>query len=181
MRDIILSAVINIILPIVLLWGAFALLMRRMGGGGGMMGMNVGKSKAKVYIEKDTGVTFKDVAGEEEAKESLQEVVDFLHNPGKYAQIGAKLPKGALLVGPPGTGKTLLAKAVAGEAHVPFFSLSGSDFVEMFVGVGATVSATCSRKPRSTPPASSSSMRSTPSAKAGTAAWAEATTSANRP
>ena len=138
MKDIILSAVINIILPIVLLWGAFALIMRRMGGGGGMMGMNVGKSKAKVYIEKDTGVTFKDVAGEEEAKESLQEVVDFLHNPGKYAQIGAKLPKGALLVGPPGTGKTLLAKAVAGEAHVPFFSLSGSDFVEMFVGVGAS-------------------------------------------
>ena len=138
MKAVILSAVINIILPIVLLWGAFALIMRRMGGGGGMMGMNVGKSKAKVYIEKDTGVTFKDVAGEEEAKESLQEVVDFLHNPGKYAQIGAKLPKGALLVGPPGTGKTLLAKAVAGEAHVPFLSLSGSDFVEMFVGVGAS-------------------------------------------
>ncbi len=138
MKEIILSAVINIILPIVLLWGAFALIMRRMGGGGGMMGMNVGKSKAKVYIEKDTGVTFKDVAGEEEAKESLQEVVDFLHNPDRYAKIGAKLPKGALLVGPPGTGKTLLAKAVAGEAHVPFFSLSGSDFVEMFVGVGAS-------------------------------------------
>ena len=138
MKEVILSAVINIVLPILLLWGAFALIMRRMGGGGGMMGMNVGKSKAKVYIEKDTGVTFKDVAGEEEAKESLQEVVDFLHNPGKYAQIGAKLPKGALLVGPPGTGKTLLAKAVAGEAHVPFFSLSGSDFVEMFVGVGAS-------------------------------------------
>ncbi len=138
MKEIILSAVINILLPIVLLWGAFALIMRRMGGGGGIMGMNVGKNKAKVYIEKDTGVTFKDVAGEEEAKESLQEVVDFLHNPGKYAQIGAKLPKGALLVGPPGTGKTLLAKAVAGEAHVPFFSLSGSDFVEMFVGVGAS-------------------------------------------
>ena len=137
-KEVILSAVINIVLPILLLWGAFALIMRRMGGGGGMMGMNVGKSKAKVYIEKDTGVTFKDVAGEEEAKESLQEVVDFLHNPGKYAQIGAKLPKGALLVGPPGTGKTLLAKAVAGEAHVPFFSLSGSDFVEMFVGVGAS-------------------------------------------
>ena len=138
MKEVILSAVINIVLPILLLWGAFALIMRRMGGGGGMMGMNVGKSKAKVYIEKDTGVTFKDVAGEEEAKESLQEVVDFLHNPGKYAQIGAKLPKGALLVGPPGTGKTLLAKAVAGESHVPFFSLSGSDFVEMFVGVGAS-------------------------------------------
>ena len=136
-RNVILSAIVNFLLPVLLLWGAFALLMRRMGGGSGMMGMNVGKSKAKVYIEKDTGVTFKDVAGEEEAKESLQEVVDFLHNPGKYAQIGAKLPKGALLVGPPGTGKTLLAKAVAGEAHVPFFSLSGSDFVEMFVGVGA--------------------------------------------
>ncbi|MBC5658240.1 ATP-dependent metallopeptidase FtsH/Yme1/Tma family protein [Anaerosacchariphilus sp. NSJ-68] len=139
MKALILSAVVNIILPIVLLWAAFGFIMRRMGGGGGgMMGMNVGKSKAKVYIEKDTGVTFKDVAGEEEAKESLQEVVDFLHNPGKYAKIGAKLPKGALLVGPPGTGKTLLAKAVAGEAHVPFFSLSGSDFVEMFVGVGAS-------------------------------------------
>ena len=137
-RNVILSAIVNFLLPVLLLWGAFALLMRRMSGGSGMMGMNVGKSKAKVYIEKDTGVTFKDVAGEEEAKESLQEVVDFLHNPGKYAQIGAKLPKGALLVGPPGTGKTLLAKAVAGEAHVPFFSLSGSDFVEMFVGVGAS-------------------------------------------
>ena len=137
-RNVILSAIVNFLLPVLLRWGAFALLMRRMGGGSGMMGMNVGKSKAKVYIEKDTGVTFKDVAGEEEAKESLQEVVDFLHNPGKYAQIGAKLPKGALLVGPPGTGKTLLAKAVAGEAHVPFFSLSGSDFVEMFVGVGAS-------------------------------------------
>ena len=137
-RNVILSAIVNFLLPVLLLWGAFALIMRRMGGGGGMMGMNVGKSKAKVYIEKDTGVTFKDVAGQDEAKESLQEVVDFLHNPGKYAQIGAKLPKGALLVGPPGTGKTLLAKAVAGEAHVPFFSLSGSDFVEMFVGVGAS-------------------------------------------
>ena len=137
-RAVLLSAVVNILLPVLLLWAVFGLIMRRMGGGGGMMGMNVGKSKAKVYIEKDTGVTFKDVAGEEEAKESLQEVVDFLHNPGKYAKIGAKLPKGALLVGPPGTGKTLLAKAVAGEAHVPFFSLSGSDFVEMFVGVGAS-------------------------------------------
>ena len=135
---VVLNAVVNFLLPLLVLWAVFALLMRRMGGGGGMMGMNVGKSKAKVYIEKDTGVTFKDVAGEEEAKESLQEVVDFLHNPGKYTQIGAKLPKGALLVGPPGTGKTLLAKAVAGEAHVPFFSLSGSDFVEMFVGVGAS-------------------------------------------
>ncbi|WP_367567961.1 ATP-dependent zinc metalloprotease FtsH [Lacrimispora sp.] len=111
-------------------------IMRRMGGGGGFMG--VGKSNAKVYVQKETGVAFKDVAGEDEAKESLTEIVDFLHNPGKYTKIGAKLPKGALLVGPPGTGKTLLAKAVAGEAHVPFYSLSGSDFVEMFVGVGAS-------------------------------------------
>jgi cell division protease FtsH len=134
--DLILTAIVNFVLPLVLMWVVFSLIMRKMGGGGGMMG--VGKSKAKVYIEKDTGVTFKDVAGEEEAKESLQEVVDFLHNPKKYTEIGAKLPKGALLVGPPGTGKTLLAKAVAGEAHVPFFSLSGSDFVEMFVGVGAS-------------------------------------------
>ena len=110
--------------------------MRRMTKGGGMMG--VGKSNAKMYVEKSTGVTFKDVAGQDEAKESLQEVVDFLHNPGKYTGIGAKLPKGALLVGPPGTGKTLLAKAVAGEAKVPFFSLSGSAFVEMYVGVGAS-------------------------------------------
>lgn len=137
MREVILSAVLNFLLPLAFIWLIFGFAMRKMGGGG-MMGMGVGKSKAKVYIEKETGVTFKDVAGEEEAKESLQEVVDFLHNPGKYAEIGAKLPKGALLVGPPGTGKTLLAKAVAGEAHVPFFSLSGSDFVEMFVGVGAS-------------------------------------------
>ena len=100
--------------------------------------MGVGKSNAKMYVQKETGITFKDVAGEDEAKESLTEIVDFLHNPGKYTKIGAKLPKGALLVGPPGTGKTLLAKAVAGEAHVPFYSLSGSDFVEMFVGVGAS-------------------------------------------
>ena len=125
----------SILLPILLMVLALNYVMRRMGGGG-MMG--VGKSKAKVYIEKETGVTFKDVAGEEEAKESLVEVVDFLHNPDKYVEIGAKLPKGALLVGPPGTGKTLRAKAVAGEAHVPFFSLAGSDFVEMFVGVGAS-------------------------------------------
>ena len=128
--------ILSIVVPMILLWVLFSGFMRRMGGGGGVMG--VGKSKAKVYIEKETGVTFKDVAGEEEAKESLEEVVDFLHNPEKYTEIGAKLPKGALLVGPPGTGKTLLAKAVAGEAHVPFFSLAGSDFVEMFVGVGAS-------------------------------------------
>ena len=132
----ILSTILSILIPFVLLIVGMNLIMRRMNKGGGMMG--VGKSKAKAYVQKETGVTFKDVAGEDEAKESLQEVVDFLHNPGKYTKIGAKLPKGALLVGPPGTGKTLLAKAVAGEAHVPFFSLSGSDFVEMFVGVGAS-------------------------------------------
>ena len=121
----------------ILLFVGMNWIIRRMNKSGGMMG-GVGKSRAKAYVQKDTGVTFKDVAGEDEAKESLQEVVDFLHNPAKYTAIGAKLPKGALLVGPPGTGKTLLAKAVAGEAHVPFFSLSGSDFVEMFVGVGAS-------------------------------------------
>lgn len=127
---------ITVILPLVLLGVVFSLVMRNMTKGGGMMG--IGKSNAKVYVEKETGVTFQDVAGQDEAKESLQEVVDFLHNPGKYTGIGAKLPKGALLVGPPGTGKTLLAKAVAGEAKVPFFSLSGSAFVEMYVGVGAS-------------------------------------------
>ncbi len=127
---------VSYVLPLVLVWVALSFLMKHMNKGGGVMG--VGKSNAKVYVEKETGVTFKDVAGQDEAKESLQEVVDFLHNPGKYVQIGAKLPKGALLVGPPGTGKTLLAKAVAGEAHVPFFSLAGSDFVEMYVGVGAS-------------------------------------------
>jgi cell division protease FtsH len=127
--------ILSFVIPLVLVWILIAFLMRRMGGGG-MMG--VGKTTAKVYVEKSTGVTFVDVAGQDEAKESLQEVVDFLHNPKKYRDIGAKLPKGALLVGPPGTGKTLLAKAVAGEAKVPFFSLAGSDFVEMFVGVGAS-------------------------------------------
>ena len=128
--------ILSIIIPIALIWGVFAFAMRRMGGGGGIMG--VGKSTAKMYVEKSTGVSFRDVAGQDEAKETLQEMVDFLNNPKKYTDIGAKLPKGALLVGPPGTGKTLLAKAVAGEAGVPFFSLAGSDFVEMFVGVGAS-------------------------------------------
>ena len=132
----IFEVVITVILPIILMVILFNFLMRKMSKGGGMMG--IGKSNAKVYVEKETGVTFQDVAGQDEAKESLQEVVDFLHNPGKYTGIGAKLPKGALLVGPPGTGKTLLAKAVAGEAKVPFFSLSGSAFVEMYVGVGAS-------------------------------------------
>ena len=132
-----LSMLLSIVLPTVVMFGMLMFFMRRMNrGNGGSMG--VGKSRAKAYVQKETGITFKNVAGQDEAKESLQEVVDFLHNPGKYTAVGAKLPKGALLVGPPGTGKTLLAKAVAGEAKVPFFSLSGSEFVEMFVGVGAS-------------------------------------------
>ena len=132
-----LSMLLSIVLPTVVMFGMLMFFMRRMNrGNGGIMG--VGKSRAKAYVQKETGITFKNVAGQDEAKESLQEVVDFLHNPGKYTAVGAKLPKGALLVGPPGTGKTLLAKAVAGEAKVPFFSLSGSEFVEMFVGVGAS-------------------------------------------
>lgn len=134
----ILYIIVQLVLPFIIFYILMMFIMKKAGGGkaGGVFG--VGKSNAKVYIQKETGVTFKDVAGQEEAKESVVELVDFLHNPGKYTEIGAKLPKGALLVGPPGTGKTLLAKAVAGEAHVPFFSLSGSDFVEMFVGVGAS-------------------------------------------
>ena len=137
----ILLLMINYILPVIIMVGLLMLLMRLISksGGGGFGGLgSVGKSNAKVYMEKSTGVTFKDVAGQDEAKESLEEIIDFLHNPGRYTAIGAKLPKGALLVGSPGTGKTLLAKAVAGEAGVPFFSISGSGFVEMFVGVGKT-------------------------------------------
>ena len=133
------SLILNVVLsfaPLILIWILMGVVLRRMSGSGGMMG--VGKSRAKMYMQSETGVTFKDVAGQDEAKESLQETVEFLEHPEKYADIGAKLPKGCLLVGPPGTGKTLLAKAVAGEAHVPFFSLTGSDFVEMFVGVGAS-------------------------------------------
>ena len=133
---VILTIILQYVAPILILWLILSVIFRRMGKGGGPLG--VGKSNAKVYVQKETGVTFKDVAGEDEAKESLVEVVDFLHNPAKYAKIGAKLPKGALLVGPPGTGKTLLAKAVAGEAHVPFYSLAGSDFIELYVGVGAS-------------------------------------------
>lgn len=133
---LILTMILTYVLPIAVMWILLSFLFRRMGGSGGPMG--VGKSNAKVYVQKETGITFKDVAGEDEAKESLQEVVDFLHNPQRYVKIGAKLPKGALLVGPPGTGKTLLAKAVAGEAKVPFFSLTGSDFIELYVGVGAS-------------------------------------------
>ena len=132
----ILSILLTYVLPILLIWFLLSFAYRKMAGGGGPMG--VGKSNAKVYVQKETGVTFDDVAGVDEAKESLVEVVDFLHDPSKYTKIGAKLPKGALLVGPPGTGKTLLAKAVAGEAHVPFFSLTGSDFIELYVGVGAS-------------------------------------------
>ncbi len=132
----ILSFVMYYILPILLMWLIISFVFRRMSKGGGPLG--IGKNNAKVYMQRETGVTFKDVAGEDEAKESLVEVVDFLHNPGRYVKIGAKLPKGALLVGPPGTGKTLLAKAVAGEAHVPFYSLAGSDFIELYVGVGAS-------------------------------------------
>lgn len=137
--SLLLGIFLNYILPILFMWMLFSFLFRRVsksGGGGGIF--SVGKSNAKIYVQKETGITFKDVAGEEEAKESLVEIVDFLHNPEKYSGIGAKLPKGALLVGPPGTGKTLLAKAVAGEAHVPFFSLAGSDFIELYVGVGAS-------------------------------------------
>ena len=134
--SMLMNMLLSYVLPVVIMTGALIFIMRRMGGPGGLGG--VGKSNAKVYMEKSTGVTFADVAGQDEAKESLEEIIDFLHNPGKYTEIGAKLPKGALLVGPPGTGKTLLAKAVAGEAGVPFFSISGSDFVEMFVGVGAS-------------------------------------------
>ena len=134
--SVILNFIVGWVLPSALMILLLYMMFNRMGGGNGIMG--VGKSNAKVYVQKETGVTFADVAGEDEAKESLVEIVDFLHNPQKYTKIGAKLPKGALLVGPPGTGKTLLAKAVAGEAHVPFYSLSGSDFVEMFVGVGAS-------------------------------------------
>lgn len=135
--SLLLNILISYLLPMALIMGLFIFMMRRMGGGMGGLG-NVGKANAKLYMERSTGVTFADVAGQDEAKESLQEIIDFLHNPRKYTEIGAKLPKGALLVGSPGTGKTLMAKAVAGEAGVPFFSISGSDFVEMFVGVGAS-------------------------------------------
>ena len=133
---LIMEILLYYVVPLILFWVLLSFLFKKMSKGGGPL--SVGKSNAKVYVQKETGITFKDVAGEDEAKESLQEVVDFLHNPAKYAKIGAKLPKGALLVGPPGTGKTMLAKAVAGEANVPFFSMSGSEFVEMFVGMGAS-------------------------------------------
>ena len=182
----ILTFMVSYILPTVLMVGAFMLLMnfitKKSGGMGGIGGIgNVGKANAKVYMEKSTGVTFADVAGQDEAKESLVEIIDFLHNPEKYTAIGAKIPKGALLVGSPGTGKTLLAKAVAGEAKVPFFSISGSDFVEMFVGVGASRVRDLFAEASKVAPASFSSTRSTPSANPATAgATAAATTSASR-
>ena len=138
LMDSIVSFILGVVLPVALMWLLLSFLFRKMSKSGGFMGMGMGKNTAKVYVQKETGVTFKDVAGEDEAKDSLVEVVDFLHNPGKYSQVGAKLPKGALLVGPPGTGKTLLARAVAGEAKVPFFSLAGSDFIELYVGLGAS-------------------------------------------
>ena len=173
----IIGTILSFLAPFVILMIFLSLMMNKMGkNGGGIMG--VGKSRAKTYIQKDTGVTFKDVAGEDEAKESLQECVDFLHNPGRYSAIGAKLPKGALLVGPPGTGKTLLAKAVAGEAHVPFFSLSGSEFVERFVGVGASRVRDLFEEAR---PASFSSMRLTRLARPAIPEGLAATTSASRP
>ena len=156
-------------LPIALLVGMIVWMTRKMSKGGGVMG--IGKSNAKMYVEKQTGVTFRDVAGQDEAKESLQEVVDFLHNPGKYTSVGAKLPKGALLVGPPGTGKTLLAKAVAGEANVPFFSLSGSAFVEMYVGVVRPVCGTSSSRHSRWRPVSFLLTRLTRSEKAVTTSW----------
>lgn len=169
------------VLPILFIYLMFTFVYRRLSKGGGMMGgMGVGKNTAKVYVQKQTGVTFKDVAGQDEAKESLTEIVDFLHNPDKYASIGAKLPKGALLVGPPGTGKTLLAKAVAGEANVPFFSLAGSDFVEMFVGVGASRVRDLFKEAQKQAPCIISSMKLMPSVKAEIPAMAAAMMSVSR-
>ena len=172
-----LLVLLNYAVPFLFLLFLMNFTMKRMGGGG-IMG--VGKSNAKMYVQRETGITFKDVAGEDEAKESLTEIVDFLHNPGKYTKIGAKLPKGALLVGPPGTGKTLLAKAVAGEAHVPFYSLSGSDFVECSWAWARPASVICLRMPLRMRHVLSLLMRLTPLDAAATAVWA-ATTSVNKP
>jgi cell division protease FtsH len=175
-----LFSLISLWLPFLVLIGIWIFFMNRMQGGGRGGAMGFGKSRAKLLTEKHGRVTFDDVAGIDEAKEELEEIVEFLRNPQKFSRLGGKIPKGALLVGPPGTGKTLLARAIAGEAGVPFFTISGSDFVEMFVGVGASACATCSNRPRRTRPASSSSTRSTPWA--ARAAWASAgaTTNANR-
>ena len=173
---------VNLVLPLLLFWGLGTLLMRRMqkaGMGGNFM--SFGKSNAKVYVKADGGVKFSDVAGEDEAKEALQEIVDFLHNPGKYQQIGASMPKGALLVGPPGTGKTLLARAVAGEANVPFFSISGSEFVEMFVGMGAVKVRDLFKQAAEKRPVLSLLTKSTPSAKNVTVQALAAMTRGSRP
>ena len=171
------------VLPLVIFIGIGQLmskkLMEKAGGANSMM-FNMGKSNAKVYVKSSDGIKFSDVAGEDEAKENLQEIVDYLHDPSKYREIGASMPKGVLLVGPPGTGKTLLAKAVADESNVPFFSMSGSEFVEMFVGMGASKVRDLFRQAKERPPASCSLTRSTPSAASGTAAWA-ATMSGSRP
>lgn len=155
--------------------------MEKMGGPNSMMFGGMGKSNAKVYVQSTEGIHFADVAGEDEAKENLQEVVNYLHDPSKYKDIGAQMPKGILLVGPPGTGKTMLAKAVAGESNVPFFSMSGSEFVEMFVGMGASKVRDLFKQAKEKAPASSSLMRSTPLARSATAASTAATMSANRP
>ena len=166
-------------LPTLLLIGVWVFFIRQMQSGGGKA-MGFGKSKAKLLTERQGRVTFEDVAGVDEAKEDLHEIVEFLKDPHKFQRLGGKIPKGALLIGPPGTGKTLLARAIAGEANVPFFTISGSDFVEMFVGVGARACATCSSRPRRTRPASSSSTRSTQSAVIAAPASAAAMTSASR-
>ncbi len=166
--------------PFVVIGLIFFFLLNQMQGGGNRV-MGFGKSKAKLATKDTPRTTFSDVAGCEEAIEELQEIREFLSEPAKFQAVGAKIPKGVLLYGPPGTGKTLLARAVAGEAGVPFFSISGSDFVEMFVGVGAPASATCSSRPRRPPRRSSSSTRSTPSDATAAPAWAAATTSASRP
>ena len=166
--------------PMLLLIGVWIFFMRQMQSGGGKA-MGFGKSRARLLTEKVGRVTFDDVAGIDEAKQELQEIVEFLKDPQKFQRLGGKIPKGVLLVGPPGTGKTLLARAIAGEANVPFFTISGSDFVEMFVGVGASAAcATCSSRARRTRPASSSSMRSTPSAAIAAPVSAAAMTSASR-
>jgi cell division protease FtsH len=178
--SVLVRALSTLLIPILLLVVLFFVL-RRAQNGPGSQAMNFGKSKARVQMEPQTQVTFGDVAGIEQAKLELTEVVDFLKNADRFTAVGAKIPKGVLLVGPPGTGKTLLAKAVAGEAGVPFFSISGSEFVEMFVGLGLPGSGTCSSRPKPMPPVSSSSMRSTPWVVSGARVSAAATTSGNKP
>ena len=167
--------------PMLLLIGVWIFFMRQMQGGGGKGAMSFGKSKARMLTEDQIKTTFADVAGCDEAKEEVSELVEYLREPSRFQKLGGKIPKGVLMVGPPGTGKTLLAKAIAGEAKVPFFTISGSDFVEMFVGVGASACATCSNKRRKPRRASSSSMKSTPSAASVAPAWVAVTMSANRP